>query len=273
MTWLLDPRAWRTPVRAEAPGSAESAATVLDLPELVPVSGRDEAGEPDADVRGWLTTDPVADREATWRRWARAFDRTGLWPLLVSQFDGRPFRAGELGPVMPAEDAGTVLASGWAGLTPVLPDGTLLPHPPWPGLAPGRGAPDPHGVVLPHEFAPPVPGSLLLVPARRPADTLAHLGWYGACNWSLTGAAVSGVLQSWEERFGAYVVSIGFATLDLVVTRPPTSPRACGLVADEHLAFCPDNFSPQTWPPELPITRAEYAARLRTATLWHFWWD
>lgn len=273
MTWLLDPRAWRTPVRAEAPGSAESAAAVLDLPELTRVVGRDAAGVPDTAVRGWLTTDPVTDRQATWRRWAREFDRTGLWPLMVSELEGRPFRAGELAPPAAPAEAAAVLAAGWAGRTPVRPDGTPLPHPAWPGLAPGRGGPDPGGVVLPQEFSLPVPGELLLVPALRPADTVAHLGWYGACNWSLTGAAVSGVLRSWEERFGAYLVAVGFATLDLVVTRPPVTAAQCDLLAHEHAAFCPDNFFPQTWPPVPPTSQDEYAAALRTATTWHFWWD
>lgn len=119
----------------------------------------------------------------------------------------------------------------------------------------------------------PVPGELLLVPARRPADALAHLGWSGACNWSLTAGELAGVLRSWEERFGAYLVSVGSAALDLVVTRPPVTPRQCGLLADEHLALCPDDFHPQTGPEERPISHDEYAAGLRGVTTWHFWWD
>jgi hypothetical protein len=273
MSWLLDERGWRTPVRAPGAGTLESAAEVLDLPAMMPVRGRSDTGVPDSDVRGWITTDAVPDRETTWRRWARVFDRTGLWPLLVSDVQGRPFRSGELAPSAIPEDAATVLAAGWDGCTPVLPDGTALPHPPWPGLAPGRGAPDEHGVVLQPEFALPVRGDLLLVPARRPADALAQLGWFGACNWSLGGAAIAGVLRSWEERFGAYVVGLGFATLDVVVTRPPMTARQCDLLAYEHFAFCPDNFFPQTWPPAPPISHDDYSARLRRAATWRFWWD
>lgn len=273
MTWSIDPRAWRTPVRASTAGTLEAAGALLDLPSTIPVLGRTESGMPAHDVRGWLTTDPVADRESTWRRWAREFDRTGLWPLLVSECGGRPFRSGELAPPAEPADAEAVLEAGWRGCAPVLPDGTVLPRPPWPGLAPGRGAPDERGVVLPGDLTLPVPGALLLVPAQRPADALARLGWEGARNWSLSGAAVAGVLRSWEERFGAYVVAVGFATLDVVVTRPPVTARQCDLMAHEHFAFCPDNFFPQTGPPVEPISHGEYAAGLCEASEWHFWWD
>lgn len=268
MTWVIDERAWRTPVRAPAAGTVDSAAAAeLDLPELLPVLARSASGEPDRTARAWLTARPVGDREGTWRRWARAFDRTGLWPLLVHEFEGRPFRSGELDrSAGPALDAERVLREGWAGCTPVLPDGTALPHPPWPGLAPGRGSPDDRGVVLPHVLTD-LPGSLLLVPARRPADSLATLGWYGACNWSKSGADVAAVLRSWEERFGAYVVSIGFATLDLVVTRPPVTARQCELMASEHLAFCPDNLE------KTVLALPDYARELRGLEVWHFWWD
>lgn len=266
MAWVLDERAWRTPVRAAHPGSVLAVAD-QDLPEMVPVLGEAAFGVPDAAVRGWITAEPVVDREGTWRRWARAFDRSGLWPLLAREFEGRPFRSGELlASAEPTADAEAVLRAGWAGCTPVLPDGTLLPHPPWPGLAPARGAPDPRGVVLPQALTDH-PGDLLLVPARRPADSLAQLGWYGACNWSTTGADIAAVLRSWEERFGAYVVSIGFATLDLVVTRPPVTARQCELMASEHLAFCPDDLHRDTR--ALP----SYARQLRGREVWHFWWD
>lgn len=83
------------------------------------------------------------------------------------------------------------------------------------------------------------------------------------------------MLRSWEDRFGAYLVSLGFADLDLVVTRPPTDDATLALLADEHLAFCPDNYAPQTadrWD-QPPYTRDEYAEMLRGSTQWHFWWD
>jgi hypothetical protein len=269
MTRSLTAHLWRTPVRAAVPGTLEAAAGLLDLPDMTPVVGATDPGEPDPSPRAWRTTQPVADRQTTWRCWARGFDRTGLWPLLPGGVDWTR----SLAPAAAPEDAATVLSASWQGCTPVLPDGTLLPHPPWPGLAPGRGAPDDRGVLLPPEVIPPLAGELLLVPAQRPADAPARLGWYGAVNWCLSGAAIAGVLRSWEERFGAYLVGMGVASLDLVVTRPPATARQIDLLAHEHFAFCPDNFFPQNWPPEPPIPHEVYAARLRTATRWHFWWD
>lgn len=269
MTWPIDDLASRTPVRTEVSGGPQTAGTVLELPELTPVTGRTPDGQPDDVVRGWLTTDRAADDDVGWWEWAHAFDRTGLWPLT----GGSWVEECVLAPPTEPQDAATVLQECWRGCTPVLPDGTLLPHPPWPGLAPGRGSPDPRGVLLPRDLTPWWRGPLLLVPVRRPADTPAQLGWYGACNWSLSGAEVAGVLRSWEERFGAYLVSIGPATLDLVVTRPPATARQLDLLAHEHFAFCPDNFFPQTGPDDEPIAHDDYAARLRTATTWHFWWD
>jgi hypothetical protein len=269
MRTSIDELTGRIPVRSREPGALATARAVLDLPPMTPVEGAGPDGLPDGETRGWVSTDPVADPDATWRRWARAFDRTGLWPLRAAGIGTDLW----LAPPAEPEDAGAVLAACWAGCTPVLPDGTLLPHPPWPGLAPGRGAADPSGVVLPRDLAPPWSGRLLLVPAPRPADTPARLGWYGAGNRGLSAAAVSGVLRSWEDRFGAYLLAVGSATLDLVVTRPPATARQLDLVAHEHLAFCPDNSAPQTGPDDRLIPHAEYAARLRTASTWHFWWD
>lgn len=44
---------------------------------------------------------------------------------------------------------------------------------------------------------------LALVPATRPADTLAVLGWRGTCNYHNDVVGLSAVLRSWEDRFGA----------------------------------------------------------------------
>ncbi|MEU2350528.1 DUF4253 domain-containing protein [Modestobacter sp. NPDC049651] len=278
MTWLIDGPAFpdltlRTPVRAPAPGTQQALDLLPGVPELTEVRARcGEDGLEDT-ARAWTSTAPLHDPEGTWRRCAQAFDRTGLWPLLAGRLDEHPYADGEPMPPTVPDDAAAVLGQAWWGCQLVRPDGTRLPHPPWPGLAPGRGAPDDSGVLLSAEHPLPLFGGLLLVPAVRPADAVAQLGWSGACNWSLTGAAIAGVLRSWEDRFGAYLVGIGWATLELVVTRPPVTARQCDLLAHEHFAFCPDNFHPQTGPDDRPISHDEYAAGLRAAPRWHFWWD
>jgi hypothetical protein len=270
MTWLLDERSRPIPVRAERAGSLTSLPVGRTLPELVPVVPEPPYG--DGEACAWLTAEPVAEPSLVWRRLARTFDGTGLWPLATTSWE-RPFRVGEVAGPGPVPDARTVFLSNWEGIRLVKPDGTRLPHPPWPGLAPPSGPPDGDVVLLPDRPDHGGAGHLLLVPATRPADAVAQLGWYGACNWSLTGADISAVLRTWEDRFGAYLVSIGFAEFDLVLTRPPVTDEQCLLLADEHYAFCPDNFSPQTFAEPVLFTREEYADQLRGARRWHFWWD
>ncbi|CCH90909.1 conserved protein of unknown function [Modestobacter italicus] len=266
----LDEHSNAVPVRAERAALLTEPPEVPGMPELLAVrAGYPEGGD---ETVAWLTSGPVVGARAGWRDLARAFDVTGLWPLVSAGWWERPFRTGELAGPAPVPDASDVLRAGWAGTRLVRPDGTLLPQRAWPGLAAASGAAtdqveldDPPG----HDGA----GDLLLVPATRPADAVAQLGWFGACNWSLTGADVAAVLRSWEDRFGAYLVRIGFAELDLVVTRPPVTVQQCLGVADEHYAFCPDNFAPQTLAEPVLYSRDEYAALIRGARVWHFWWD
>jgi hypothetical protein len=54
----------------------------------------------------------------------------------------------------------------------------------------------------------------------------------------LGGADVAGVLGSWEERFGARLVGVGSAELDVVVTRSPVDAEDAWVLAHEHVAFC-----------------------------------
>ena len=270
MTWLIDERPRLIAVRAERPGSPDSLPANLGLPDLVRVIPKPPYGSGDACA--WLTAEPVVDPSAVCRRLRRCFDRSGLWPFLAPGWE-RPFRAGEVSGPAPVPEPITVFRANWEKIRLVSPDGTLLPHPPWPGLASPSGPPDPDRVLFPDVADGFGAADLLLVPATRPADSTAQLGWYGACNWSLTGADISAVLRTWEDRFGAYLVSIGFAEFTLVVTRPPTNDDQCLLLADEHYAFCPDNFYPQTLEPPHSYTREEYAERLRGARSWHFWWD
>ena len=108
-----------------------------------------------------------------------------------------------------------------------------------------------------------------LVAANRGADALAVVGWTGPANYTADTAEVSAVLRSWEDRFGARVVGVGFATLLLSVAAPPTTREEALAVAAEHFAFCPDN----VWQGSEPQTLAGYADRLVGDHSWAFWWD
>ncbi|BDH59193.1 hypothetical protein MTP03_41320 [Tsukamurella sp. PLM1] len=80
------------------------------------------------------------------------------------------------------------------------------------------------------------------------------------------GADIAAVLRSWEERFGAVPVSIGYDSLMLQVARPPQAPDQLDGVLSEHYAVCPDN-----------VDRGEgadaYREGLSEWTHWSFWWD
>jgi hypothetical protein len=105
-----------------------------------------------------------------------------------------------------------------------------------------------------------------LVPVARPADVPAALGWAGAgVGWDA--AMVSAVLRSWEDRFGAVLVRVGRATLELAVAAPPWERSECLAIAAEHYAFCDDTYRGN------PGTLRDYANLLRGCMRWSFWWD
>jgi hypothetical protein len=82
-------------------------------------------------------------------------------------------------------------------------------------------------------------GALLLVSVRRPADVVAALGWWGATNHDYSGADITAVLRSWEDRFGAVLVT-GFDTMVVQVPRNTASPSAVDGLLREHYGFCTD---------------------------------
>lgn len=135
----------------------------------------------------------------------------------------------------------------------------------FPGLAP-----TPEGGVdeaAPDAVAASMTGRLGLVPATRPADVIATLGWQGPTNSCDDVGPFAAVLRTWEDRFGAEVVGIGFDTLTLGVRRPPSSNEEATAVAAEHYAVCMDNISQGAG------SIRPYAAELKGAGRWDFWWN
>ena len=110
-------------------------------------------------------------------------------------------------------------------------------------------------------------GRLGLVAVERPADALAALGWTGPINHYADMGLLSAVLRSWENRFGAILVGVGFDTLSVIVQRPPKTMDAARSVAAEHFAACSDNVHQGAGSIEA------YAEQLVGEPLWSFWWD
>jgi hypothetical protein len=224
-----------------------------------------------------------------WRLIAEESATTGLQPILLSGLDGsaeRPWDMGEFedpGDVADIDrfDAASLLAEGWGGHDP-SPDELEADGPEWwtdynsmfepylagfPGLSPAVEEDlDPLRlkVALGQYLAPARIG---LVPAARPADVLTRVGWMGVTNRGWQPAQVSAVLRSWEDRFGARLLEVGFADLRLVVTRPPRSMDEALPIAAEHVAFCDE-----CGRMGLRDVR-ELARTLVGNPFWDFWWD
>ncbi|MGW2592377.1 DUF4253 domain-containing protein [Streptomyces sp. NPDC001515] len=148
----------------------------------------------------------------------------------------------------------------------------------WPGLAPepavaGRHTPEELAAAIADqmtEIGGPMAGLRAgLVPARRSADIPAAIGWTGPTNHENDVARLCAVLRSWEDRFDARVVALGFDTMIVSVGRPPTTPAEAGALAMEHFAFCPDNIQQSTL-----STLEVYAEKaVLHQEVWSFWWD
>jgi len=117
------------------------------------------------------------------------------------------------------------------------------------------------------------PARIGLIPARRPADVLAAVGWTcfddPACEDGIRNAVwIGAILRSWENRFGARLLAIGpGAEIRLLVQRPPRTMEAAEKIAAEHAAFCTECAGQGL------RTLREIAPALVGAPVWTFWWD
>jgi hypothetical protein len=145
-------------------------------------------------------------------------------------------------------------------------------NPSYPHAAPERGewpdeAPERRylrGVVDEETEEPHEKVILALVPADAAWQALAYLPQLtlgGEATPSL--AQATGVCRRWEERLGARLTAVGSATLEWIVSRPPSTRAEALALAEEHFAF-----SPQGGSEALEERAAELMGRL-----WYAWWD
>jgi hypothetical protein len=228
----------------------------------------------------WLSDEQLAE-PGRYRACIEEFEHSGLWPVLVPH-DERFAANGEdwvddRGRLAPAEhridkvDVAETLARWWDPFCCSGGTGCLRPYGAnFPGLAKkSQLRVDPlaeagnTGSILARRST----YRLGLVPVERPADVPAALGWTGMIKSTDQVAAISAVLRSWEDRFGATLIVLGFDEIELSVAAPPRLPtRSVGLAA-EHRAFSVRSFSGQ------PGNLREYAAGLLHCRHWRFSWD
>ncbi|MET7464886.1 DUF4253 domain-containing protein [Nonomuraea sp. NPDC005501] len=233
-------------------------------------TGQGEAARP----AFWMSDEPVSGRE-----WARLRDEhaaSGLWPVLLDE-SAQPWSIGQVVPDEPAMidhfTAEGFMHEVWQEWVAQMPPDALTELDPYGALCPGPAAPgvpkaDPGEVAdwYADQLAPRgMP--LGLVAARRGADALAVMGWQGALHHNEWMVPLAAVVRSWEERFGARVVCVGFNTLELSVAAPPVDAEHALHVAAEHWAFCPDNVV------QGPGDLHGYAEQIIGRHAWSFWWD
>jgi hypothetical protein len=111
------------------------------------------------------------------------------------------------------------------------------------------------------------PTRIGLAAASRPADVLPLIGWDGAANHWEDALVIAAVLRSWEDRFGARLLRVGFAEIQLLAERPPRALRAAQHLAAEQFAFC-DECAGTGLHDVSSIT-----AHLLDSPIWTFWGD
>jgi hypothetical protein len=212
---------------------------------------------------------------STYHRLLSDAARTGQCPVWIADLsrsdppDDRERILAELD----ARDAGEVLAGQWLGACPCCDEHQNPFRDGFPGLL-SRPPVDREDAIW---HAARVTNSRSwgepdLVPASRPADVPAIIGWTGSCNSWRDTVGMSAVLRSWEERFGALLFRMSLSTLELAVAAPPATEDECIRVAAEHDAFCWD--ARETYTGQMSTdTLREYALRIRGASTWRFWWD
>jgi hypothetical protein len=264
----------------DLPEDGELQLGAVTLPAGKRISARYGQGGPVA----WVTIQPVPDAGTVWAALSAAHRETGLVPILLSGLHGdtkRPWDDEEFDDpedisALDQLDAARVLAADWAdGLQELEPDEeedaeAVEERAPFglqfPGLAPPQETPlSPERL---REVLGALPSARLgLVPSGRAADVLPRIGWGGVVNWHDTPLPIAAVLRSWEDRFGARLLEVGFAQIRLLVERPPRTADAALAIAAEHYTFC-DECADQALSDVPSIT-----ASLVNAPIWTFWWD
>jgi hypothetical protein len=222
----------------------------------------------------WLSQAPVTG--SLWARLRAEHPNSGLWPVLLED-SVQPWSVGQIAPDAAAEidnyNAAAFMSEVWADwvgraaveqIEILDPFGAECPGPAEPGepRADPDAVADRYAAMLAEQGTP-----VGLAAVARGADALAVMGWQGALHHNEWNVPLAAVVRSWEDRFAARLVGMGFNTLDISVAAPPVTSRHALQVAAEHWTFCPDAIIQGAG------TLIDYAEQIRGKYIWSFWWD
>jgi hypothetical protein len=248
-------------------------------PVSLPAGKRVTAGF-DAQIPvAWVTRQAVPDAGRIWATLSDAHPSTGLVPFLLGSLPGeasRPWDTEEFcGPSDPGRldqmDAAAVLREMWDDQMPFEEeeedaDWVAMCAPfsrQFPGLA--ASASMPLSAAELDDVLGSLPASRIgLVPAARPADVLPLIGWTPSDQSDAL--PIAAVVRSWEERFGARLLEVGFAEIRLLASRPPREAGHAQQLAAEQFVFCD----------ECAVGLHDVSRitnHLLTSPIWTFWWD
>jgi hypothetical protein len=222
----------------------------------------------------WVTTQPVPDAGMVWSALSDAQEKTGLVPFLLPDLVvdfGEPADVAGLDHM----DAAELLEERWDGEMPSDSEDQEEGEP-WtamrvpfsrtfPGLAPAE---DQYLSQAQRQRALSAlpPAHIGLVAARRSADVLAMIGYQGSDQFD-NALPIATVVDSWEDRFGAKLLRVDDAEIQLLAERPPHTVEIAQALAAEIFAFC-DEYGGQGLHDIAGITAA-----LMSSPIWTFWWD
>lgn len=250
----------------------------------------------------WVTVTPVPDPGAVWAELSEMSAETGLVPFIARTHFSDPHRPWDDGRSRPPSDLGdpadlavasqidvaSALRASWDRLAEFPPEDeeedpeesewwqreharAIAPFfDGFPGLAPACTQPLDHRQVRDAISGLP-PARIGLAVADRPADALAAMGWLPG-NWFEGIGELTAVLRSWEDRFGARLLAVGFDEFKLLAERPPRGRSAGQHLAAEVFALSPNEFF-CAWDEEALTDLNDIADSLIRSPIWGFWWD